>query len=203
MVSNRIRLPMSDTPKPGVALCIGGAACMQADISKAFELLYPETDLLRAFSEYGPVETFACNNAGYDYPYKLDHWGTLHPDKMPDWKARRYKNKHPFIGIKYWTSNINYKDYGVEFNHVEQWNGSSGLLMVTVALTLGFQKIILAGIPLDRKQAHYDNKALWNDASKYRTGWIKRKPQMLDKVKSFSGWTRDLLGEPTKEWLSK
>jgi hypothetical protein len=35
----------------------------------------------------------------------------------------------------------------------------------------------------------------------YRKGWERKLPDIKDRVRSMSGWTKELLGKPTKGWL--
>ena len=75
--------------------------------------------------------------------------------------------------------------------------GTSGLLAVHVALGLGYDNIILAGIPMDNDSRFYDPPGPKSyGAESNRDWWIKSLPLMNGKVRSCSGWTRSLLGEP-------
>jgi len=71
------------------------------------------------------------------------------------------------------------------------YSGSSTLLGVKVALRFGYRKIILCGSPLD------DPKYV-----QFRPGWLFVQDMIRDTVRSMSGWTRTILGEPTEEWLN-
>ena len=64
------------------------------------------------------------------------------------------------------------------------------MLGIEVAIGLGYEKIIITGCPL------MDQKYI-----QFQEGWRKRFIIIKDKVRSMSGWTRDLLGAPTEEWL--
>lgn len=172
-----------------VALVMGGANTLDADHEAAQDLCpLPDT---RIFT----------NHAGRDYPFRVEHYVTLHPELMQDWLDHRY-----FLQFKspenLWTSNKKDLPPGLKWNHVESWDGSSGLLAVTVALHLGYDKVILCGVPLDKLAAHYDDDKPWPDGPRYRHAWTKHLTEMQGKVKSFSGWTSRLLGAPTREWLN-
>ena len=149
-----------------------------------------------------PDTVIAANGAGRDYPDALPHWVTLHTEKMPAWKEEREAAGLPPVG-QFWTSNTKTipPEHSDLYQHVESWDGSSGLLAITVALHLGFDKIILCGVPLDKKAAHFDYPGDWLDAPRYRSAWLRRMGDMLGKVKSFSGWTHRKFGSPTQEWL--
>jgi hypothetical protein len=63
-------------------------------------------------------------------------------------------------------------------------------------------RVVLAGIPLTRQAGHCDEAGDWRDAEKYRREWQDSADEMRPYVRSMSGWTRELLGEPTSEWLA-
>jgi hypothetical protein len=82
------------------------------------------------------------------------------------------------------------------------WAGSSGLFAVKVAIEEGFERIVLAGVPMTAEGAHYYDAKVWTAAHVFHSGWNHRLPQIKDIVRSMSGWTRELLGEPTRDWLA-
>lgn len=178
----------------GICLVLGGANCLYDHLQKAKDLLSEAV-----------VPVVACNESGIAWQGQLDHWCTLHPKKMPDWVEAK-KKKPELIWweetkTRFWTSNTVDLPKKIKWENVPRWNGSSGLLCVTVALHLGFKKIILCGVPLEKKDKHFFCEKPWLDAPRYRKGWLDHKKHMGNKVRSFSGWTKLLLGEPTKKWL--
>ena len=76
------------------------------------------------------------------------------------------------------------------------------MLCVAVAWELGVERIVLAGVPLRKLEGHYDDPAPWWEARQYWPVWEQRRPQLQARVRSLSGWTADLLGLPTREWLA-
>lgn len=172
-----------------VAFVLGGANTLHSDLHSALCLCQPHT-------------LIATNHAGRDFMGILPHWCTLHTEKMPQWiEERRAKNLPD--AKNFWTSNIKTvpSEHENLYRRVPSWNGSSGLLAIQVGLELGYDRIVLCGVPLDRKAEHYDVRGDWPDAPRYRSAWTKNIRHLRGKVKSFSGWTRDLLGEPTVSWL--
>jgi hypothetical protein len=174
-----------------VAFVLGGANCLHRDFDEALTLAYPDTII-------------ATNNAGRDHPHELPHWVTLHTELMPGWQQARREAGYP-DAQNYWTSNTKTipQEHKGLYRHVETWDGSSGLLAIRVALELGYDKIILCGVPLDKKAAHYDDPNPWMDAPRYRKAWTDNMSKMQGKVKSFSGWTHLKFGSPTQEWLNE
>lgn len=168
------------------ALVIGSAACMPADQAAALELFQPDVIV-------------AVNHAGRDYPGPLDHWASFHPELLPRWIAQRAGSGLPDAG-KLWTGHHRACPPHLAINRVRNWGGSSGLLAACVALEIGADRIVLVGIPLDYTQGHYDDPKPWRDAANYRKAWVSHLDQLAN-VRSMSGYTAEILGKPTKEWI--
>lgn len=164
------------------ALVIGSANTLEEDERRARELFTP--DLL-----------IACNHAARDHDGPLDHWVTMHPDLLPMWLADRRSHGRPDPGF-FWRPRHRSDPNGIECRFIENWGGSSGLLCVAVALELGCARVVLAGVPMLPNAKHYDSDKRWDEARAYHRAWEQRLPYMQGRVKSMSGWTRDLLGSP-------
>lgn len=170
------------------ALILGGADCWLEDEKRARQLFTP--DLI-----------IACNHAGRDYPGQVDHWATLHLELFPGWIATRRANGLPDAKTL-WVRSDKGPVLGFETMRAQTWGGSSGLFCVAVGTHLGLAPMVLCGIPLRPERAHFDTpKKRWVEATQYRPGWIRHLHQMKGKVKSMSGWTGELLGQPTQEWI--
>jgi len=85
---------------------------------------------------------------------------------------------------------------------IESWGGSSGMLCIAVAFELECTHIVLAGVPMVKLNNHFDDPKPWFECRQYHSVWKKLQPKLQGRVKSLSGWTKDLLGEPTEEWLN-
>ena len=83
-------------------------------------------------------------------------------------------------------------------NEGTQKCGSSSLFAVDMAIREGYEKIILCGVPLDGKGHFYDS--VKHDLE-FMFSPVWRTYPFKDKVRSMSGLTQEILGEPTKEWL--
>lgn len=81
-------------------------------------------------------------------------------------------------------------------------SGSSGLFAVRVALELGFDRIVLCGVPMQKEQGRLDGIVRWSGAEAFKKGWQQALPHLRDTTRSMSGWTKQLLGAPTAEWLN-
>ena len=172
-------------PRRLTALCLGGAATLEADKHSALSLFDPDIII-------------ACNHAGRDEAGRVDHWVTMHPELFPAWTAARAAAGRPAPG-RLWRPR--HRKCALDAGVLESWGGSSGLLCVQVGLELECTHIVLAGIPMHQNACHYDDKRKWREARQYWPGWERHRPDMIDRVRSVSGWTLQLLGPPTKEWL--
>lgn len=151
----------------------------------------------------------AVKRVGYEYPEHIDHWVSFHAAMFPDWIIKRQKKGYPECP-NYWTStykgNVRYRRGETKYPNVHRVvceGGSSGLIGVMVALKVSPNpKIVLAGIPMDPDRGHFNKKGPWHEAVKHRKAWETYLPDLKDNVRSLSGWTQQLLGAPTKEWLN-
>lgn len=176
------------------ALCLGSAQGVFEDARQALELFRPDV-------------VIACNDIGAAWPEPLDHWASLHPQHFRAWRAERLRRGHPVPpDLRYWTCETKDCPRGVT-ELPDARRGSSGLLTVRVAKRIGARRIVLAGIPLTASR-HIDGlstrrikRAPWGEAEKYRPAWLEERTTTLRGVRSMSGWTRDLLGAPDRQWL--
>jgi hypothetical protein len=181
----------ADRPRRGrailTALVLGSAETLGADKAAALELFEPNLII-------------ACNHAARDEPGRVDHWVTMHPDLFVMWLAVRRQNGFPDPG-QFWHARHRPVPKGIESRAIESWGGSSGMLCVAVAVELGVERVVLAGVPMLKTARHYDDRRHWEEARGYWPAWERYAPRIRGRVKSMSGWTRDLLDAPTGEWL--
>ena len=158
--------------------------------------------------EFGPFDgAVACNEAGTWWPDKLDGWVSLHSPKIVGWARQRSANGFP--PAKRMAGHVNEtsrKNPALEFvDHLFQGQlhiGSSGLFAVKFALIdLGFDRAVCCGMPMD-EQAHFFGPIPWTGAKSHRRGWEEAFPAIRDRVRSLSGWTAELLGRPTAQWIT-
>lgn len=174
-----------------IALALGGAVGVWNDLAAAQAILAGR-----------PYLTIACNDAGAHYPGHLDTWVTLHPEQFHTWRQRRAK-----MG-----GNADYRTFtrlgGRSTTDAEivseRWPGSSGLYMAQIGLDrLGATGVILCGVPLDPDQDHFHRPGAWTDAERYRQGFKAAAKVIGPHLRSMSGWTAQLLGTPSGEWLTQ
>lgn len=180
-----------------VALVLGGAACVWSDVEAALEM-----------GEFSSV--VACNDVVAAWPGKLDAAVSLHPEKFGLWLARRRKNgfadpRH-IVGHEPARSNPRLPDCitGFSDHHFpgQTGSGSSGHFALKYALVdLGCDRAVLCGVPMSEDQAHFFDEKAWTAANPHRKGWNQSWHQIRDRARSMSGWTREHLGPPTREWI--
>jgi hypothetical protein len=140
-----------------------------------------------------------------DYPGKIDAAVTLHPSKLEEWLYTRKAKDFPTHVVSFKTRD-RVREYNVTAVIDYMWpemkqSGSSGLYAVKVAFELfNVEKLILAGVPMNGER-HYHNNKPWGEPKDFRKAWLEvMETRLLGRVKSFSGWTAEHLGTPSKEW---
>ena len=90
------------------------------------------------------------------------------------------------------------------------WNGTTANLGIKIGIALGYTRIVLAGIPMDDSGNWYKNLIPDNDVKQgkihtnhlWKWGEIASRP-IARLMRSMSGNTANLLGEPTAEWIEE
>jgi len=181
------QLPINLTPE--IAVIVGGAECWREDLERAKELLKGKkfrylyiNDHIKSFAEPG----VAC---------------TLHPDKLNGhfaWLGERERAGLP-KPEQVWAHR---KHSAVTHDTAsEEWRGSTGLFAFCVARRLGHVRVIACGVPMTVDGSHFERHQLWQSAISFRQGWIQYKNQIAPFFRSMSGWTAEMFGKPTREWL--
>jgi len=148
-------------------LIIGSAPCLHADLS--------------LYEHEGKV--MAINEAGVKYLDNIDYWITAHPAEFSGWKRNRELQKG---NSDYETHTCD--DSGECDRHWEySAKGGSGLFAILIAIEMGFDKIVIAGMSLD---GHYER---YREDFKYF--------DLQGKIKCLSGYLMDCYGFPDEQWL--
>lgn len=165
------------------ALVLGSASSLYVDAAEALKLFTPDC-------------VAACNNTGKDWEGHVHHWFTLHITPTLDWvgilEARRRRKLAGRNDPVTWAHKMG---RGVDRTTTD-WGGSTGLFAVKGLMEMGFDQIVLAGVPMTIVGGHYFDKKVWAKAEFYHKGWLKHKDEIAPFCRSMSGWTRDLLGHP-------
>ena len=176
-----------------ICVILGGAISVWRELHEAERLIGGR-----------PYIVGAVNDSGAVYPGRLDFWATLHPGKMPVWRAARRGLVGDDGGRGY--SHIGGIGDGVH-EIVPRWggpSGSSGLYAVQIAMERrGATRVILCGVPMDGRPNVHRVEAEWRQAEGYRAAWVRAadRDEFRAAVRSMSGWTAALLGQPSDEWL--
>lgn len=168
-------------------LVIGGADCVWDDIKAAQALFEP--DAYFVINDMIPLWSGPC-----------DYVCTLHSETVSEWLRARRHNGYCDPG-EVWSHKLSGNAKGLVNHITPDWAGSSGLFACKVALQEKFERIVVCGVPLVNTQNHIKRHRIWNPASAFRNGWKNRKKQLTPYVKSMSGFTKELLGAPTADWL--
>lgn len=176
------------------ALILGGGVCLWKDLD-VFEERRPR---------HAAFDIIAVNDAGWAYRLPLAHWVTLHGENLPVWIALRKQMKYA-MGFQTWggTWRTGRDDSKLEaIDHVLPVTlvGSSGMHAVEVARFLAYDRIVLAGIPMDGS-GHFFDPTPWGSAIAHREAWTAAAAEWGGVVRSISGWTSGLLGTPDRAWL--
>lgn len=189
-------------------LVVGCADCVRADV-----------DAAQALCDFDAV--YCVKQAGIHWPRKFEVWATLHPEFMDAYEAERaalglpggYEIVSTLDGL---VGSHAGKGKNIKRKIDYRWPGmnasaSSGIFAVKVAIEDGFNRIVLAGIPFTKEAGHFLPKSkgvhgetrgtVWRYRDSFTPGLMLALPHMREKVRSMSGYTKELLGYPTEEWL--
>ena len=177
---------------------LGGAETLWDDLSRLEEII----------GGTWPGVVIAVNDAGVDYPHRVDHWVSYHPEKFlrvcppgdtGEWEARREAAGR----------NTDYLLWSHRAKHIvdriiPRHGGSSGQLAVEVGLDhLGLRRVVLCGVPMERRPHYHDahDGKPWTGA-RHHWPW---EDEFVDRwrqdLRSMSGNTRSTFGAPTLPWL--
>lgn len=170
-----------------VALIVGGADNVWEDAAAALELFTPDA-------------TFLVKSMIAHWPLRADYAVSLHPEWFPKWFRERPRlTGRPNDKMAVWAHKMS---HSLVEHTTDDWQGSTGLFAVKIAIEEGFEGIVLAGIPMEAERKHFMRKITWSSCQLFRKGWQVNLPTYRDKTRSMSGWTETLLGRPTAAWLA-
>lgn len=186
-----------------IILCLGGAACFDRDWA-AWHRQFPGVR----------YDVAACNEAGIFLPGAYKLWASLHPEKLvAEWAPMREAAGLPMPehvicnkgGRGRLVQRVIRRGWQIDEERHQDWNGSSGLYVPNIAVMhLGYRRAVLIGIPMDSTPNRFRDERGWKDAQRYREGWehARKCPAFKPYVRSMSGWTAEILGQPDAAWLS-
>ena len=150
---------------------------------------------------------FAVNDVGMFLP-QVDHWVSLHADKLGLWKQVRWGTTHAREKTLYHS--VDERPY---VDHV--WTGLtplftlSGYFAMQLAWIMGASQIVLCGCPGSQQRRFFDLETrefgYGGNASGADVGVreqlereMTRLPEFKAAVRSMSGWTREFFGDYSK-----
>jgi hypothetical protein len=165
-------------------------------------------EALKLWGDGEPDAIAVLNDSFPRWPGRVDYLPTLHAENVEGWLMAREQAGYS-MGAQVWSYHRTHDGrlpgahiYPLVKHIASDWAGSSGLYAVRVLLLEKFERIVLAGVPMESKAGHILRKKPWTGAEGFRNGWKHRLPEIKNKVRSCSGWTQGLLGAPTAEWIS-
>lgn len=184
----RLQLPLENSA--GIGIVVGGAEDVLAEYEKA-------KDLCAATGR--KFVTLVTNDMIEHFTDCCDHAVTLHARvKLPLWLKARAK-KGLSAPARVWAQKAEPHVDGV----CREWGqGSVGLFAVKIALLeLRLAQVLLCGVPMTEEAGHFRRHRPWKDYYVFRKLWLARKDEIATCVRSFSGWTAELFGQPTMDFI--
>ena len=160
-------------------IILGTAPCLEEDLAMLFTFFVPIAEC--DFTAVGL-------DCAHRYLGRIEHAVSYHAKDFKEFRERRKKA----------GGNLDYitHSHNANGNPDRIWpyfspSGSSAMLGVEVAIGLAYEKVICAGVLLEDKEYR-----------RFQEGWKVRYEKIKDKVRALSGFPRELLGPPSKEWLN-
>ncbi len=141
-------------------------------------------------------DVICVNDVGMHFPGHVKHWYSNDTQMLRKWvQARRPRYQMDF-GKDIQTHSC---CEGAKWKWPWPGHGSSSLNAVFTALALGYDKIILCGVPLDDEGHYFDPPWIRTNFSREATTrhWRLLAPKFEGKVTSMSGNSREILGAPS------
>ena len=158
-----------------------------------------------------PHDVMAIGRSINLYPGTVLHWANVDGPDSKWWANNLPPKNFGKLPVRHTLGACD--GYDVDWDIAEEdpmnldhaiWNGSTALFGVYISLAMGYQKIILAGCPLDSRGHWFfpeDVGPLWTRES--YVAWFEfAMTEEVKKVKSMSGYTAVIVGKPTKEWCN-
>ena len=181
-------------------LVVSSGRCVWDDVEKVIPLI-------------GEYDTLAVNDMIMFWPKHLNYAASWHPDLLLYFiKVRTYKSQRnkpvtygpkPFDGV---DNAGRFYDGDIE---------TSGMYGACIGLHLGYDKIILTGVPFDDTHHFYDPPMdsriiracpYYDRPHKYKypatKTWEELRDNANDRIRAVSGSLLDCFGELTEKWLA-
>lgn len=175
----------------GTLLIVGGGRCVYDDLQRTG---YPNNP--------DAFHVMCINDIYMHFPGPVDHFYSNDARFMPNWlAARRELLEREFSGKR--KLHTHSMIGGARYRWPWPGHGTSALSATYTGLALGYEKIILCGVPLDDSGHYFDppwRKTNFGVEVADQDGepryWKKRMDIFRGRVFSMSGRTKALLGSP-------
>lgn len=186
-----------------VVLITGDGRCLPDDVAE--------------FESWGIDHDLYCvNRSMLFFQRQVDHWAAIDIEESAWFAGNVTKLVEPerriirhtigngsFAYDIYWSMDLQEEQEENEFVR-RVLVGNTGYFAILTAIRMGYEKIIVAGMPMNMDSCWYEPE----DAEGPNwMGWtfvqwmdFKMNSPHADKVKSMQGYTAFILGEATKEW---
>jgi len=167
---------------------------------------------LKVFRELCDKHDVLCIGRSYRLIYgPIDHWADVDGQESYSWAEtlqvqwRNGPQRHTLGEMRgfdfFWI--IKHTFYAMED---VMWCGSTSLFATVIAVAMGYEKIVLAGCPLDSNGHWYwanlkDNKGPRWEGETFMAWLDFCDTPESKKVRSLSGYTKIMLDSPTTQWL--
>jgi hypothetical protein len=189
-------MSLKPQPEKDVLLILGDSLGVLKDIGAWY-------DIAEGIVDY---DTMAVNYSAMVCPHPIEHYaaGDAHMRDMQAIAQRLPPNvvKHA------WNAGCPGFDVRWVRNGRGGWNGTSANLALKIGIALDYTRIILAGCPMDQSGNWYKPMLKTNDVKSNKDHrhhlwkWTEIATRPIGRfIRSMSGNTRSLFGEPTREWL--
>lgn len=153
------------------------------------------------------VDILAVNAAGYTYLGPIAAWGSVHADQMVGWLERRAELGGPGGFHAFGESFLPGQERDVvRYYGPTRWRGTSALYVVQWAMDVGgYDRLALAGVHIKGNTRDRGGQLEDTDGGpyeNYQLGWHTAIDEIRDHVRSYGGWTAELLGTPEPGWLT-
>jgi len=183
------------------------------DIREFYRFFDMEFDF-RSPSQEPPAPVFAVNDIGAFFKARVEHLVSIHEEQLfPVLCLRRpngcncsHTTTHTLKPQRVASRPPWYTPADIRWRFTQGVGGTSAMVAGQVALAIGYDRVVLAGVPLDGA-AHFFYPR-WGtlpyfDSDTQSHEWHSMMRHRLQgRVRSMSGRTAEWLGQPDKEWIN-
>ena len=186
----------------GTLLIVGGGRCVFDDLQKFCGAGDGILNGVRRWQGEEGNDVCAVNDIGVNMTVPLAHWASLHSNRLHHWAALRKLEGLPSEGLQLHTDlRRGVSTIKNEWSSVPNFGGLSGLFAMIIGVLMGYDMVVLAGVPTDGNGRFYDPPdsggvhgersiiGAWEEA-------MNCYPDMASYCRSMSGYTCEILGGP-------